>query len=1313
MIVAFSLLWLVDPLFTGRALLPLDNLLQFPPWRVDSQVYWPYNGLLSDAVLQNLAWKTLIRDALLSGELPLWNPFVLAGVPLLAAGQAGALYPPGILFVLMDLYAGYGWYTLLHLLLIGLGTYLFARRLGLSPAASLVSAVAFEFSLQVTVVYLWPMVVGAISWLPLTMWAADLLAERLLAGRRNWGPAAAAVAAFTGLQLLAGHLEYAGYSVATVIVYALYRTIFAESARWRRRLITLAAFAGALGLGAFSASVQLVPFFEYAGSSSRAATTPLGEVLSYALPKRHLVAFLVPDFFGNPSHHFVLNWSALQWTNLAGDFEGSGFGPAPFWGVKNYVEGAGYVGVATLALAMLAVLRSRRSTWFFLGLGLISAAMAFGTPILYEVFYRVIPMADQLRTPFRWLLPLSFCLAMLAGHGLQALVDLARKDGSASMRRLSMLVGSAWALAGMGCVAVFAAALLFRDAALRSIGELSTRFPRAVEAYSDLEILLDYQLRNLILLGVFALATGALIVWILRRPSRWAVWLVPLLIFVDLAAYGYSFNSRISPDVLGETEPFHQQLDVTGRVAAFGSVDILPPNTAALFGIEDVRGYESLIPRQYVEYWRAIEHPGSLVYNRLDRFYDAESLDSRLLDLLSVRTVLSGQPISHPSLSEVSSESGVWTYQREDAPAGAFFVDSAVGARNQEDAINRTIAPDLNPFRTAVLEGASPPRASPGTTAGADVDVAMTRPAPSRVSLSANVPADGYVVLLDSYAPGWQATVNGQPATIYRAYGNFRAVEVSAGESEIAFRYSPLSLRVGLLLSALAGLSIVTLLAAGPTVALFHRRADESAFQNVAWNSLVPTATSFLNKGIDFGFALIMLRILGPEGIGKYSFAIVMVGLFEILSNFGLNTWLIRELSRAQNARSGLLAMGIALRLMLITALAPAMVVIALVWRGAFGMADDTLLALLILGLGLLPGTVANGYSSHFYAAERLQVPALISVVINVLKVAGGIAALVTGQGIVGLAVVSFAMNLLNALVVGGMAISDAGWERPAVKLTQARSILFDSLPLMLNHLLATVFFKIDVLIIESLQGSRELGLYSAAYKFVDGLLIIPSTLTFALFPMLSRLASASPEVAMRTVRQGIRALLILAFPIATGITLLADQLILLVAGPEYLPHSAQVLQVLIWFLPFSYVNGLVQYLLIALEKQRFITICFLGAALFNIVGNLVLIPIYGIIGAGIITVLSELVILVPFARLAGAEFRILGAMASFSWRPIVSTGVMGVAVWLVRDAGLVLAVLTGMIVYPLALTAIGGLEPAERRAIGRKSGELFAKLRR
>ena len=1313
MIVAFSLLWLADPLLTGRALLPLDNLLQFPPWRLDEQTYWPYNGLLSDAVLQNLAWKTLVRDALLSGELPLWNPFVLAGVPLLAAGQAGALYPPGVLFLLMDLYTSYGWYTLLHLLLIGLGTYLFARRLGLAPAASLASALAFEFSLRVTVVYLWPMVVGAISWLPLTLWATDLLARQLLAGRRNWGPAAAAVAAFTGLQLLAGHLEYAGYSVAAVLAYALYRTAFTDSAHWRRRLLTLGVFAGAMGLGVLLASAQLAPFFEYARGSSRAATTPLAEVLSYALPKRQPITFFMPDFFGNPSHHYVLDWSSLNWTNLAGDFDGSGFGPAPFWGVQNYVEGSGYVGIATLALAFLAVLRSRRSTWFFLALGLISAAMAFGAPIVYEIFYRLIPLADQLRTPFRWLLPLSFCLAMLAGHGLQALIDLTKQEDSASMRRLSTLVGSVWALAGLGCIVVFAAALLFRQAALEAIRELATQFPRMLDAYPDLGVLLDYQLRNLFLLGIFALATGALIVWILRRPSRWVVWLVPLLIFLDLGAYGYSFNSRISPEVLGEVEPPYAQSGSSGRVGAFGPVDVLPANTAVLFGIEDVRGYESLIPNQYVEYWRAIEHPGSLMYNRLDQFYDVASLDSRLLDLLSVQFVVSGQPIDHPSLQPISSERGIWTYRRTSMPARAFFVNSAVGARDQKDAIEQTTSPELNPFRTAVLEGADVSGTAPRSVPGGDVEVLREQVAPSRVALRVDAPVDGFVVLLDSFAPGWEATINDQSETIYRAYGNFRAVEVSAGQSEIIFRYSPLSLRVGFLLSALAGLSIVVLLAAGPILALFHRRADQSALENVAWNSVVPTATSLLNKAIDFGFALIMLRILGPEGIGKYSFAIVIVGLFEILSNFGLNTWLIRELSRAREERNSLLAMGVALRLTLITLLAPVLVVIALVWRGALGMADDTLLALLILGLGLLPGTVANGYSSHFYAAERLQVPAFISVVINVLKVVGGVAALVTGQGIVGLAVVSFAMNLLNALIVGGMAISDAGWQRPSIKLSQARTILFESLPLMLNHLLATVFFKIDVLIIDTLQGSRELGLYSAAYKFVDGLLIIPSTLTFALFPLLSRLTNASPAAAMRTVRQGIRVLLLLAFPIAAGITLLAEELVLLVAGPDYLPRSAEALRVLIWFLPFSYVNGLVQYLLIALEKQRFITICFLGAAIFNIAGNLILIPIYGIIGAGIITVLSELVLVIPFARLAGAEFRILASMVSFSWRPIVSTAVMGAAVLLVRDDGLILAVLVGIIVYPLVLTAIGGLEPAERQVIRRKSAEFLAKLRR
>jgi len=99
---------------------------------------------------------------------------------------------------------------------------------------------------------------------------------------------------------------------------------------------------------------------------------------------------------------------------------------------------------------------------------------------------------------------------------------------------------------------------------------------------------------------------------------------------------------------------------------------------------------------------------------------------------------------------------------------------------------------------------------------------------------------------------------------------------------------------------------------------------------------------------------------------------------------------------------------------------------------------------------------------------------------------------------------------------------------------------------------------------------------------------------------LMSRYAASAREALVRAYTLALKALLIVSVPFAVGTTLLADELVLLVGGPDYLPHSATALRILIWFLPFSYVNSVTQYVLIAVERQRFLTVAFVVGAGFT-----------------------------------------------------------------------------------------------------------------
>jgi O-antigen/teichoic acid export membrane protein len=213
------------------------------------------------------------------------------------------------------------------------------------------------------------------------------------------------------------------------------------------------------------------------------------------------------------------------------------------------------------------------------------------------------------------------------------------------------------------------------------------------------------------------------------------------------------------------------------------------------------------------------------------------------------------------------------------------------------------------------------------------------------------------------------------------------------------------------------------------------------------------------------------------------------------------------------------------------------------------------------------------------------------------------------------------------------------------------------------------------------MKGSETLGYYATAYKWLDGFLIIPSTFTFAVFPALSRFAEQTGEGLRAAYDISLRVLVCLAIPIAASVAYLSGDLILALGGRAYYPESANALAILIWFLPFSYVNGLTQFALVAVKRQRFITIAFFVAATFNLVANLLFIPRFGLYATSVVTVLSEVVLMIPFL------IAVRGSIGSPDWLAVVGKPVLAGAFMLlaVMAGNLVerhLALLVGLAVY-------------------------------
>jgi O-antigen/teichoic acid export membrane protein len=317
-----------------------------------------------------------------------------------------------------------------------------------------------------------------------------------------------------------------------------------------------------------------------------------------------------------------------------------------------------------------------------------------------------------------------------------------------------------------------------------------------------------------------------------------------------------------------------------------------------------------------------------------------------------------------------------------------------------------------------------------------------------------------------------------------------------------------------------------------------------------------------------------------------------------------------------------------------------------------------------------------------------------------------GAAVLLAGGGIVGLGWVSLLVNVATAAVY--LAVCGRRYYplRAIVRLRRQWALAHETLPLMLNSLLNNVFFRVDIQVLQS-QGSAVVGNYANAYKVLDAAGAVPSSFVLALFPVLARRAGQHGDGRglLSVYTLAVKLLVAIALPLALGLTFVAWPLTLVSWGPAFLPHSAIALQILAWFLPLSFFNGLTQYVLIALGLQARITRAFALAAAFNVAANLLLIPRFSYVAAAAITIASEVVLLAPFmlalrgrldlAQVAGAALRPVPAAAFAAlllWTPAFVLGG-----WDVPAPARLLAATAA---YPLILWTTGAFSVAERAVL-------------
>jgi len=407
--------------------------------------------------------------------------------------------------------------------------------------------------------------------------------------------------------------------------------------------------------------------------------------------------------------------------------------------------------------------------------------------------------------------------------------------------------------------------------------------------------------------------------------------------------------------------------------------------------------------------------------------------------------------------------------------------------------------------------------------------------------------------------------------------------------------------------------------------------------RRIVRNSAIPIVSQLLIRALDLLVAIFLLRLLGPEGNGQYALAVIVWLYAKTISDFGLGLLTTREIARDRTSMARMIGMTTLFRwLVLAVILLPILGYVALgAWHGS--LSRTSVLAIGLLYLSIVPASLSEAVNSAFNGIERMDVAAWLNIAVSLARAPLVLALAATRLDVVGVALAAVISSTISAaLFTRALRRSERIVPVWSMRLADLRWLAGTSWPLLVNALLVSLFFRFDVFIVQAFRGDEALGIYDAAYKLINLVTIVPAYITLALFPTLAQRASDQQSLA-GALRIAAYVLVWIAWGIVALISAGADTAIRILAGGDYLPEAAHLLRILIWFAPLSFLNGLVQYVLVASDRQRRLVPVFVAAVVFNLAFNLALVPAFGARAAAIATVLSELVI---FAAIAAVTAR-------------------------------------------------------------------------
>ncbi len=462
-------------------------------------------------------------------------------------------------------------------------------------------------------------------------------------------------------------------------------------------------------------------------------------------------------------------------------------------------------------------------------------------------------------------------------------------------------------------------------------------------------------------------------------------------------------------------------------------------------------------------------------------------------------------------------------------------------------------------------------------------------------------------------------------------------------------------------------------------------------------NTVFITAGSLLLKAVNFLFGVFVVRRLGDARFGQYATVLAFVGLFQILAELGVSQYVMREIARDRSRASSLFWNLVSVRVLL--ALAGIGVI---TWAAqAAGYAPRLVTGVFLYTCTFLLAAFSAPLEAILTAHERFDYVTAMALAAQVTFVALGAAFLWHGLGYLWLIVASL-LSQLPQIGIGVWAVRRHGLLtfRPQVQVRAWPQMIRSGLPFGIISLMLQIAASIDTVMLSRLRTDAEVGWYNVAYGLIFSLMFLVRGFKTAIVPSLTRAFVEEPREVERWYYRSVRYIVLIALPLAAGGMVTAFPLIRLLYGQQFDP-AALGLQILIWDLPFLMFASLCGNMTTVIGEERAAARIYTINTVANVVLNALAIPLYGLIGAAFVTVITDLISALQFHFLLRRKLH-LPTMSGFLLRVgLASAGMAAGVAWL-GNAPLVLLLAAGAGLY-LALTLLLRIPDESEKALARK----------